>query len=355
MKYETTWKPRVPGGTSAEGRRLEPRRLRSRRDIPIIEDHAPKRLPMATRVSAQWCGWAGCRAGARQAAEVERPPKTGAGRLFAQGSRNLWLRHRPLDVPTNPSTDRAEVWSPLPCRCHPARDGVVRFFPLRSPNAARWNATRRPSPGGSKRTGHGSSEWPGVVRPTWFSSMKRAFCCPPWFAEPGRLADRPRSCDSERDITAASRPSAGCRSRRNAADWAGISTSTWTGLSGKNRLSISCATCWGTWMARSSWPGIAWPPTAVRCCGCGCDDADESTWNPCPDTPRSSIPTNTGGRISRAIRWPITARMRRNNCMPASCSLVARLPVSKLCSVRLSMQPTCLYGFHYEYYFYRAQ
>jgi hypothetical protein len=31
------------------------------------------------------------------------------------------------------------------------------------------------------------------------------------------------------------------------------------------------------------------------------------------------------------------------------------LPVSKLCSVRLSMQPTCLYGFHYEYYFYRAQ
>jgi hypothetical protein len=68
-----------------------------------------------------------------------------------------------LDVPTNPSTDRAEVWSPLPCRCHPARDGVVRFFPLRSPNAARWNATRRPSPGGSKRTGHGSSEWPGVV------------------------------------------------------------------------------------------------------------------------------------------------------------------------------------------------
>src|SRR5208283_740665 len=355
MQHETTWKPGAIGTETAAGCGDEPTGVRPGTDRSHTENDSAGGLSVAESLSERrGLGLGGC-SGPWPPVQVDHQTEAGTCRLSFEGGRSLWLCHRFVDLPSHRTVGGTTLRRPLPCRCHSTTDGLVGFFPLRGPNVGRSNAMKRLSPGGLKRTGRGSNAWPSDARPISFSSTKRAFCWLRWCGELGRFADRRRSCGSGRVTAAVCRPLADCRSRRADGDWAGISTSIWIGPSVKDRSSIFCGICSTIWQGRSSSYGIGWHLTGAECFASGCGGVGDSVWNTCPAMPRNSIPTNTGGRISKATRWPTIARMTRNNCMPTSCSQAEKSPANSLCSVPSSMLPIFLSGSRYELCFYRTQ
>lgn len=355
MKHETPRKPGAVGASAATGRGPEGPRVRPRRDRPPPEDHAAERLRLAAAASARRRRGPGRPAGARPSFETDGAAEAGLGGLPSERSVRFRVCHGPLDLPPDCRVDSLALGHRVPRRRHSSGDGRARFFPLKGPNGWPLNATKKPSAAGSNGIGRGSNAGRPVGTPTWFSLMKRASCCIPWFAGPGRHGARHPSCGNAPATTGASRPSAASRSRRAAVVWDGICGSIGTRASARSRSSLSCATCSGTCAGASSWCGITSAPTAAEPCVTGCAVADACTWSSCPATPRNSIRTSTGGLTSRRTGWQTTAHQTWTAFTRGSWSRPATRRATRRCSARSFMQRACLYGSANESSFYRDQ
>lgn len=355
MRYETSWKSRTVGTPATAGSGTEATGLWPVRDRQHAENHATKRLPMGTNASARRGQGPDGQAGARPAPKVECPSEAGLGELPAEGRVGVWFWHRFVDLPSYCPVDRATLWCPLPRRSHPAFDGIVGFFPPRSLNAEPSNAMKQLLRGGSTTTGQGSSVGPHERVPTWYLSMRRAFCCTHWLGEHGRLAARRRCCGSGPGIAGVFLQSADCLSRPAVTIWDGICSFTWTARFDRSRSLPLCAIFCIICRARSLSSGIIWELTRVMLCVSGWLDAAEFMWNTFRGMLLSLIPTSTGGLTSRATRWRTIAPRTLNNCMRGFWPPLKVQRINSLCCARLFMQLDCLLGSGIEYYFYRYQ
>lgn len=175
---------------------------------------------------------------------------------------------------------------------------------------------KRRSVGGSRRTGHGSSDGRPERGRISFSLTRRASYCIRWFAERGLFRGRRRSCGPAYAIAAASRPLGVCRSRPAGDVSAGIFNSTWIGVFGRRNVSHSFVTCFITCEGDWSWCGITLVPTKAVSCVTGCAGPSGSTWSSFRPTPPNSTPTSTVGRVSRWGSWPTTALKTWTICTP---------------------------------------
>ena len=355
MRYETSWKSRTVGAKATAGSGAEATGLRSLRDRRHAENHTAKRLPLGPNTSATRRQGPEGQAGARSAVKTERSTEIRLDQVPAEGGLGIRLWHGFMDLSAYCPIDRATLWCSLPRRSHPAFDGVVGFFPLRSLNVGRLNGMKQLFCGGSTTTGQGSSVGPHEQVPTWFSSTRRAFCCIHWLGGHGRLVARRRCCGNGPGTTGVFRQSADCLSRLAVTIWDGICSFMWTARFGRNRslpfCEIFCVIC----RARSLWSGIISELTKVVFCVSGCLAAVGFMWNTFPGMLLSLIPTSTVGLISKPTRWRTTAPRMLSNCMRRSWLLLKLQQNNKLYFARLFMQPDCLLDLGIEHYFYRYQ
>lgn len=355
MRHETSWKSRAVGAAAMPGRGAEAAGLRALRDRRDAENHPAKCLPLGPCLPATRREGPGRQTRAGSAVEAERPTETWLGQMPAEGSVGIRFWHGFVDVPARKAADRATLRRTLPCRPHPKAVSVVGFFPLRSPNAERLSGMKPLSGGGSDTTGPGSNGGRPGTRPTSYSSTRRAFCCIRLSTAPGPLAAAHRYCANEDATMGVSRQLEPCVFRPDAGTWAGTCSSTRTRRFARSRLSCFCDTCCVTCPTGWLWYGTGWAHTEAVCCGTGCRGVVGFAWSICRDTPQNSIPTNMGGPISKATRWPTTVQPTRINCRRRLALSPKRQPTNSLCSARSFMQQDCLSYYANEYYLYRRQ
>src|SRR5919197_2722229 len=307
MVHETLWITQNLGTAPTPGRNAPGRRPELERGCSPHARVGGVSVSMAARLGRRSRGGVSPQAGARPAAQADRPAMRTVGAALTPGGPSAWVRERAVDLTAHRGDDSGALWGALSSRAR-----LEALAPLRV-ELSGAGAARQPT----GRAGHrplealhlaGAKKKPndlGPISPFW---MRAASCSSPTGAAFGRPGGTPPSYPTTTSMTA-SRHWRHSLFRPSASTWA-----------------CTCAS------SRATSRPLTSPPSCARSCGIFED----------PSFCSGTVARFTGGQPSRqyarptpGCTWKSSRRMRRSSIRRSRSGTTSK-----------AARPTVCYGTH---------